>query len=128
MRVLKLKAFARWARKERVADAWLRVAVWEMRRGLVDANLGGGLLKKRVARPGGGKSGGYRTILAADLRERWVFLYGFAKSERDDLDDDEVRELKRLAKAYLALSEDTLDRLIDAGQLIEVKNGEPQAS
>jgi hypothetical protein len=128
VRILKLKAFARWARKEKLADAWLRVAVREMRRGLLDANLGGGLLKKRVARPGGGKGGGYRTILAADLRERWVFLYGFAKSERDDLDDDEVRELKRLAKVYLASSEETLDRLIDAGQLIEVKNGEPQAS
>ncbi len=85
-------------------------------------------VKKRVARPGGGKSGGYRTILAADLRERWVFLYGFAKSERDDLDDDELRELKRLAQSYLALSEETIDRLIDDGKLIEVKNGEPEAS
>ncbi|TMH68150.1 MAG: type II toxin-antitoxin system RelE/ParE family toxin [Betaproteobacteria bacterium] len=128
MRVLKLKAFARWARKEGLADASLRVAVLEMRRGLVDADLGGGLLKKRVARPGGGKRGGYRTIVAADLRERWVFLYGFAKSERDDLDDDEVRELKRLAKSYLPLREEVLERLIDAGALIEVKNGEPQAS
>jgi len=128
VRVLKLKAFARWARKERLADGLLRVAVREMRSGLMDANLGGGLLKKRVARPGGGKSGGYRTILAADLRERWVFLYGFAKSERDDLDDDELRELKRLAQSYLALSEETIDRLIDDGKLIEVKNGEPQAS
>jgi len=128
VRVLKLKAFARWARKEGLADASLRVAVLEMRRGLVDADLGGGLLKKRVARPGGGKRGGYRTIVAADLRERWVFLYGFAKSERDDLDDDEVRELKRLAKSYLPLREEVLERLIDAGALIEVKNGEPQAS
>ena len=128
MRVLKLKAFARWARKEGLADASLRVAVLEMRRGLVDADLGGGLLKKRVARPDGGKRGGYRTIVAADLRERWVFLYGFAKSERDDLDDDEVRELKRLAKSYLPLREEVLERLIDAGALIEVKNGEPQAS
>src|SRR6266446_941273 len=100
MRVLKLKAFARWARKEALPDHSLRVAVEEMRSGLVDADLGGGLFKKRVARAGGGKSGGYRTLLAADLRERWVFLHGFAKSERDDLDDAELRDWKRLAKSY----------------------------
>ncbi len=100
----------------------------EMRRGLVDANLGGGLVKKRVARSGGGKSGGYRTLLAADFRERWVFLYGFAKNERDNVEDDELRELKRLAQSYLALSEETIERLLDAGKLIEVTNGEPEAS
>jgi len=128
VRVLKLKAFARWARKEGLADGLLRVAVREMRSGLVDADLGGGLFKKRVARPGGGKSGGYRTILAADLRNRWVFLHGFAKSERDDLDDAEVRDWKRLARSYLALDEGLLDRLIDAGRLMEVEDGESAGS
>ncbi len=120
MRVLKLKAFTRWARKEGLADRFLRVAVDEMSSGLVDADLGGGVFKKRVARAGGGKSGGYRTILAADLRDRWVFLYGFAKSERDNLDDAELRDWKRIAKFYLELSEDMLDRAIDAGKVVEV--------
>lgn len=128
MRVLKLKAFARWARKEGLADQWLRVAVLEMRNGLVDADLGGGVFKKRIARPGRGKRGGYRTILAADLRDRWVFLFGFAKSKRDNLDDAELRDWKRVAKSYLALSEAMMNRLLDAGEVIEVENGESTCS
>lgn len=128
VRVLKLNAFARWARKEGLADRLLRVAVQEMRSGLVDADLGGGLFKKRVARAGSGKSGGYRTFLAADLRTRWVFLYGFAKSERDSVDEAELRGLKRLAQSYLAASEEALDGLIAAGDLFEVRNGESQTS
>ena len=88
----------------------LASAVDELRRGLVDAHLGGGVVKKRVARAGGGKSGGYRTLLAANLRDRWVFLYGLAKNERDNV------------------GEDTIERLITAGELKEVKHGESQAS
>jgi len=99
-----------------------------MRSGLVDADLGGGLFKKRLARPGGGKSGGYRTILAADLRGRWVFLHGFAKSEREDLDDAELRDWKRIARSYLAMDEHMLDRMIDAGRLAEVQDDEPAAT
>ena len=99
-----------------------------MRRGLVDAFLGGGLVKKRVARPGGGKSGGYRTLLAADLRDRWVFLYGFAKSERESIDNDELRELRRLAHAYLSMNEAEARRLVDAGILMEVSDGKPQTA
>jgi hypothetical protein len=119
VRILKLKAFARWARKEGLADRSLLVAIREMRGGLIEADLGGGLFKKR---------GAYRTILAADLRGRWVFLYGFAKSERDDLDDAELRDWKRVANSYLALSDDMLKAFIDARRLIEVKNGEPAGS
>ena len=86
MRVLKTKNFARWARKQRLDDRLLAVTVTEMRHGLVDANLGGGLLKKRVARPGGGKRGGYRAFLASNERDRWIFMYGFAKKERDNFE------------------------------------------
>lgn len=128
MRVLKTKTFARWSRKERVGDSSLAAAVDEIRRGLVDAHLGGGLVKKRVARTGGGKSGGYRTLLATNLRERWVFLYGFAKNERDNVDDEELSKLKILAHAYIGMGEDTVGRLIKAGELMEVKHGESQTS
>jgi hypothetical protein len=128
VRVLKTKRFARWARKERLGDLALLRAVDEIENGLVDANLGGGLLKKRVARSGAGRRGGYRTLLAADLRTRWVFLYGFAKNERDNVDEDELRELKRLAQVYLAMREDTVDKLLEAGELMEAKNGESQAA
>jgi hypothetical protein len=124
VRVLKTKTFARWSRKQRIHDSSLATAVDEMRRGLLDAQLGGGLFKKRVARAGGGKSAGYRTLLASDLSARCVFLYGFAKSERDDVDDDELSRLKSLARAFLALDNDAIARLLKAGELLEVKHGE----
>ena len=126
--VLKTRTFARWARRERLPDAALRAAVDAIRRGLVDADLGGGLIKQRVARSGTGKRGGYRTLLAAGYGERWIFLYGFAKSERSNVDDEELRALRRLARTYLAMSESTLMRLLDAGELMEVRNGAAEAS
>jgi len=128
MRVLKTKNFARWARKQRLDDRLLAVTVTEMRHGLVDANLGGGLLKKRVARPGGGKRGGYRAFLASNERDRWIFMYGFAKKERDNLNDDELSDLKRIAQAYLAMSEGAIARALYSGDLQEITYGETQAS
>jgi hypothetical protein len=128
MRVLKTRWFARWARKEGLTDVALRSAVDEMRRGLVDAVLGGGLIKKRIARPGGGKSGGYRTLLAADFRDRWVFLYGFAKSERENIGDGDLRELRRLAQEYLSMGEAATRRLVGMGVLMEVSDGKPETS
>jgi hypothetical protein len=64
-------------------------------RGLVDADLGGGVIKQRIARPGQGRSGGFRVLLAYRAEERTVFLYGFAKSERDNVDDDELGDRTR---------------------------------
>lgn len=128
MRVFKTKTFARWARKERIDDSWLAAAVAQMRRGLVDARLGGNLLKKRVARPGAGKSGAYRTFVASDQRDRWIFMYGFAKKDRDDLDDDELDDLKRTAQALLAMGEETVQQALAAGELREIDHGESQAS
>lgn len=124
MRVLKVRRFARWARKQGLSDAALRASVGEMHRGLVDADLGGGLVKQRVARAGSGKRAGYRTLLATNFRDRWVFLYGFAKNERSNVDDDEHRALRRIAHTYLAMNEATLRRLLQAGELMEVRNGE----
>jgi hypothetical protein len=128
VRVLKTRWFARWARRQGLTDTVLRSAVDEMRRGLVDAVLGGGLVKKRIARPGGGKSGGYRTLLAADFRERWVYLYGFAKSERENIDEKNMRDLRQLARTYRSMSEVAARRLIGAGVLMEVSDGEPETS
>jgi hypothetical protein len=128
MRVLKARTFARWARREGLTDTALRTAVDEMRRGLVDAVLGGGLVKKRIARSGGGKSGGYRTLLAADLRDRWIFLCGFAKSERGNVDESELRFWRKLAQAHLAMSEEIIERSIAAGELIEVERDEQETA
>ena len=78
-RSFKVKTFERWMRKAGLTDAMLRVAVEEMSRGLIDASLGGHLVKKRVARTGYGKRGGYRTIVAKKAGQHWFFLFGFQK-------------------------------------------------
>lgn len=122
-RTFKTRVFARWARKESVGDRALLAAVAEMESGLVDARLGGGLFKKRVGLPGGGKRGGARTIVAGNFRDRWIFLYGFTKNERDNIDQKEERDLKRVAGLLLALDQTALERLLDAGELLEVKDG-----
>ena len=125
MLIAKTRWFARWARRERLTDAVLRSAVDEMRRGLVDAVLGKGLVKKRVARVGGGKSGGFRTLLATNMHDRWVFVYGFAKSERESIEDRQLQDLQRLARAYLSLSETETRRLLEAGVIQEATGDQP---
>jgi hypothetical protein len=90
LRTFKAKLFARFSRSERISDQSLVEAVKRARRGLVDADLGGGVVKQRIARPGQGRSGGYRVLMAYRQGARSVFLYGFAKSERANIGDDEI--------------------------------------
>ena len=124
MWVLRLKAFGRFQRRERIADDALTKAVRDAEGGLVDADLHGGLIKQRVARPGQGKSGGYRTIIAYRRGDRAVFLYGFAKNERANLDDDELAYWRQIGRSYLALDEDGIEAAIAAGELTEVSHGD----
>lgn len=124
MRLFKLKAFARFQRRERIADEALGRVVRRADDGLIDADLGGGLIKQRVARPGQGKSGGFRTIIAYRRGDRAVFLFGFAKSDRQNLDDDELAYWRRVGRAYLGLDEDGIEAAIAADDLEEVSNGE----
>ena len=93
MAVYKTRWFDRWARREGLSASSLCAAVREMSDGLVDADLGSGLVKKRVARPGQGKSGGYRTLVATYRASRWVFEFGFAKKERGNIVKDEEEAL-----------------------------------
>ena len=99
MTVFKRRDFARWQASERLPDAALCKAVQEMEAGLVDADLGGFLYKKRVARPGGGKSGGYRTLLSARIGSSYVFLHGFPKSNKANITQDE-RRCSSLARCF----------------------------
>lgn len=124
MRVFKLKAFARFQHREGIADTGLAKAVRSAEEGLVDADLGGGLIKQRVARAGQGKSGGYRTVIAFKRGERSVFLYGFAKSERANIDRDELDALREVARAYLELDPKKVEAAIAAGELLEVRYDE----
>jgi hypothetical protein len=112
--------FARWARKEGMRTSSLCDAVREMSGGLFDADLGGGLFKKRVARPGQGKSGGYRTLVATNKADRWFFVYGFPKNERSNIDKDEEEALKKLAAHLLSLTAQAVGQAKRAGELIEL--------
>ncbi len=126
MRLFKLKAFARFQRREGIADTTLSRAIRSAEDGLVDANLGGGLIKQRVARQGQGKRGGFRTIVAYRRGSRAVLLFGFAKSERDNLDDDELAQWQRVGRTYLGLDDEGLEAAIAAEELMEVSYGEEE--
>jgi hypothetical protein len=105
VRVFTTKWFARFARQERLNNHQLAEAVREIEKGLHDGDLGGNLIKKRLARAGAGKRGGYRTILVYYKGTRAVFVYGFAKSDKDTLSPVELREYQKAARVYLHLSE-----------------------
>jgi len=122
MDVYKTREFARWARKQSLRDAALYEAVREMAEGLYDADLGGNLFKKRIARSGQGKSGGFRTLVATNRGNRWFFVYGFAKNERGNIDEAEEAALKRLAAALLTVPAASLSKALEAGELIEVND------
>ena len=119
--ILKRKDFARWQAGEKLPDAALCKAVQEMESGLVDADLGGGLYKKRVARPGGGKSGGYRTLLSARMGSRYVFLHGFPKSDKANIAQDERKALQFAGRVFLELPAQALSRALEMGVLMEVR-------
>jgi hypothetical protein len=95
-------------------------AIERAERGLVDADLGGGIIKQRVARTGQGRSGGYRLLIAYRSGKRAVFLYGFAKSERDNIEADELETLKELGAAWLEAKKERLEYVIKEGILKEI--------
>lgn len=119
-RVLKRKHFARWQASERLPDAALCLAVQELESGLIDASLGGLLHKMRVARPGAGKRGGYRTLLSARIGSRYVFMHGFSKNDQENITQDEQRALQFAGKAFLELTAQALSTALWAGVLLEV--------
>lgn len=120
MAIYKNKTFNRWARKQGFDDLSLCAAVNEMMAGLIDADLGGGLLKKRIARSGQGKRGGFRTLVVTNKGDRWIFVYGFSKNERSNIDKDEEEGLKKLAAYLLALTPQALEKAKSADVLTEV--------
>lgn len=120
MAVYKTRWFARWARKEGLSDKVLCRAVGEMSTGLFEANLGGSLFKKRIARSGHGKRGGFRTIVATNLKDRWFFVYGFAKNERDNIDEEEEAALEKLAVRLLTMPPHAMVAALQADELVEV--------
>ena len=120
MATYKTRWFDRWARKQGLTTSSLCAAVKEMTAGMYEADIGGGLLKKRIARPGQGKSGGFRTLVATNKGNRWVFVFGFGKSERSNIDKDEEEALKKLASHLLSLTTQALGKAQRDGELMEL--------
>ena len=120
LRVLKLRGFARAARKEGVSDRALLRAAQEIDVGLIDARLGGCLVKKRLARVGGGKRGGYRLVIAYRQADRVVCLFLFGKNERDNISSRELHAWLLVGEGYVSAPADQLAALVAAGELIEV--------
>lgn len=116
------RLFAKFARRERISEAALVEAIRRAERGLIDADLGGGVIKQRVARPGGGRSGGYRTLIAVRFGDFAVFLFGFAKNDRGNIGPDELGDLRIVAKQWLS-DPRGIERDAAAGTLIEVRRG-----
>ena len=120
MRVFKNAWFGRFAKKEKLSNLQLWEAVQDAEQGLVDADLGSGVIKLRIARQGGGKSKGYRTIVMYRQGEKAFFVFGYSKSELANIRDDEAAQFKKAAKHILNLSDAQIQQLIDNAQLEEV--------
>ncbi|CAI1805991.1 type II toxin-antitoxin system RelE/ParE family toxin [Serratia proteamaculans] len=111
------KTFQAFAAHERISDATVIKAAREIQNQLYDANLGSCVYKKRVARAGGGKRGGYRVLIAFRDEDRFFFMRGFAKNEMDNIASDELVGLKRLAALYLDYSPFRLYQLVNDKRL-----------
>ena len=123
-RILKTRTFDRWLRKTLLSNTALLKAIAEMERGLVDADLGGNVYKKRVALPGRGKSGSTRTLIATNREDRWIFMYGFEKNERENITQAELAYLQGIAQIFLTYSSDELQLAIAKGEFLEVHHDE----
>ena len=120
--IYKIRHFNRWARKTGLNDSLLTKAILEIKSGLMEANLGGGIVKKRIALPGRGKSCSTRTLLATNLRNRWFFVFGFEKNEIDNISEKELTTLKMLANDLLGMSAAQIEIAIEKGSLVEVED------
>lgn len=120
MRVYKNAWFGRFARKEKISASVLWEAVERAEHGLIDADLGSGVIKQRIARAGAGKSRGYQSILLYRKGDKAFFVYGFPKNELDNISGDEETLFKKAARSILALSDEQICLLVETGQFEEV--------
>jgi hypothetical protein len=116
----------RFIRRERIGEKGLLEAITRADRGIVDADLGGGLIKQRVARPGQGRSAGYRTIIAYRAGARAVFVYGPAKNERANIDDSELLSLRKIGGNWLNADATAIAQAINEGDLTEIGYGDEE--
>lgn len=122
-RMFKTRTFQRWFRKCGLSDSALANAIAEMEQGLIDADLGGHVVKKRIALPGHGKRGSVRTLIGTRFKGHWFFLYGFEKNERSNIDGRELTALQAIAGKLLVLDDRQIDAAIQDGLLLEIDDG-----
>ena len=120
MKKLKTKWFSKWAKKQRLSDAKLLLAIDDMQNNLSSVNLGGGLYKVRVASENLGKSSAYRTIVVYRENDRAIMVYGFMKKEKENLSSDELKSFKTLSKDILKLNEEELIRAISKNVFVNI--------
>lgn len=121
MQVFKTRVFNKFAKREKISDSMLCEAVGRAEKGIVDANLGGNIIKQRLAREGRGRSKGYRVLIAVRLKKRYVFMDGFAKNEKDNIEDEELDALKEYGSVWLNADEDRIKTSLKEGKLEEIK-------
>ena len=119
-RAFKTRYFSRWMRKTELNDKALCAAIAEMMMGLIDGDLGGGIVKKRIGLAGRGKRGGARTLVATNKGSRWFFVYGFEKKDRTNISADELAALQGIARELLARTNQQLDGAVVDGSLQEI--------
>ena len=126
MEVFKTKWLARFAHRERIPDNVLIEAIQRAERGPVDADLGGGLSKQRAARVGQGRSGGYRMLVAWRARGRTIFIYGFARNERDNTGPDELATAREVAAGWLSADTRRIEQGLAEGEIQEIFYGDEE--
>ncbi len=121
LRIFTTKSFSRFAKREKISSALLCEAVERAEKGILDADLGGNIIKQRVARSGQGRSKGYRVLIAVRLKKRYVFMHGFAKNEKDNIENDELDVLKMYGSAWLNADEKIIKISLKEGKLEEIQ-------
>lgn len=121
MKIYKNVWFEKFVSKQKIANAALKKAIEDAEKGTIDADLGGNVIKQRIARPKQGKSCGYRTIILFKKGEKAFFVYGFAKSDLDNIDESDVKDFKALSKELFKLSDEEIEKAVKDKILTEVK-------
>ncbi len=128
MRIFKNKWFVRFAQQNGIEDTVLCDAIANAEKGLIDADLGGGVIKQRIARPNEGRSGGFRAIVLFRYEDKAFFVYGFSKGARSNIRKDELKGFKELADVMLGYDKAALSRALKSGAIVEAKCHEQDVS
>ncbi len=122
-RIFGTRIFTRWKEKTGLRDQSLIEAVKEMEKGLIDADLGGYVLKKRIGLPGRGKRGSVRVIVATRRTDHWFFLYGFEKNEKENISKKELKFLQEIATEFVNMDDEKVEVALYTKELEEVFDG-----